>query len=401
MNQDKRKMLIVSALCGFGYMMYSVDRMVMSTSIGLIAQEFGFSTVTSGLLMSAFFYGFIAFLFIGGVLSDRLSGKRVVIGGVLLFSVFTAATSFASGLMTMFVYRIMTGIGEGVFWPAASLEVSNVTTEKQRATVMSLYWTGYPIGGFLGTWLGANIGPVYGWRAVFYVACGLGLLISVLYAVLVKETNKADAIVKKTKKQEVPLRRLMTDRSVVMLGIYYFVLMCGWWIVLLWAPTFLMQAKHISLSTAGTIASVLGLSGALGGLLMGRYCDAGSLVRQKTLLISITILSGILMCGMVLDLPVWLITVMILLLGFFGYPVTPIILSVTSQLVPREIAGSAIGFVMNVGMIGGAISPVLAGALSVQYGMSAVWIGASVVLTLSSICLFFTGKVERAGGEKI
>jgi len=394
-------MLIVSALCGFGYMMYSVDRMVMSTSIGLIAQEFGFSTVTSGLLMSAFFYGFIAFLFIGGVLSDRLSGKRVVIGGVLLFSVFTAATSFASGLMTMFVYRIMTGIGEGVFWPAASLEVSNVTTEKQRATVMSLYWTGYPIGGFLGTWLGANIGPVYGWRAVFYVACGLGLLISVLYAVLVKETNKADAIVKKTKKQEVPLRRLMTDRSVVMLGIYYFVLMCGWWIVLLWAPTFLMQAKHISLSTAGTIASVLGLSGALGGLLMGRYCDAGSLVRQKTLLISITILSGILMCGMVLDLPVWLITVMILLLGFFGYPVTPIILSVTSQLVPREIAGSAIGFVMNVGMIGGAISPVLAGALSVQYGMSAVWIGASVVLTLSSICLFFTGKVERAGGEKI
>jgi len=136
-------------------------------------------------------------------------------------------------------------------------------------------------------------------------------------------------------------------------------------------------------------------------LLMGRYCDAGSLVRQKTLLISITILSGILMCGMVLDLPVWLITVMILLLGFFGYPVTPIILSVTSQLVPREIAGSAIGFVMNVGMIGGAISPVLAGALSVQYGMSAVWIGASVVLTLSSICLFFTGKVERAGGEKI
>jgi MFS transporter, ACS family, hexuronate transporter len=401
LNQDKRKMLIVSALCGFGYMMYSVDRMVMSTSIGLIAQEFGFSTVTSGLLMSAFFYGFIAFLFIGGVLSDRLSGKRVVIGGVLLFSVFTAATSFASGLMTMFVYRIMTGIGEGVFWPAASLEVSNVTTEKQRATVMSLYWTGYPIGGFLGTWLGANIGPVYGWRAVFYVACGLGLLISVLYAVLVKETNKADAIVKKTKKQEVPLRRLMTDRSVVMLGIYYFVLMCGWWIVLLWAPTFLMQAKHISLSTAGTIASVLGLSGALGGLLMGRYCDAGSLVRQKTLLISITILSGILMCGMVLDLPVWLITVMILLLGFFGYPVTPIILSVTSQLVPREIAGSAIGFVMNVGMIGGAISPVLAGALSVQYGMSAVWIGASVVLTLSSICLFFTGKVERAGGEKI
>lgn len=172
---DMRKMILVTVLCGLGYMMYSVDRMVMSSSVGLIAHEFGLGSGMIGLLLSAFFYGFIAFLFVGGILSDRLSSKLVLIFGLALFSVFTGLTGAATGIATMLMYRIMTGIGEGVFWPAASLEVAKVTTERQRTTVMSLYWTGYPIGGFFGTWLGANIGPVYGWRAVFFVACALGL----------------------------------------------------------------------------------------------------------------------------------------------------------------------------------------------------------------------------------
>lgn len=61
MNESTKKMLLVSVLCGLGYMMYSVDRMVMSTSVGLIAHEFGFSQATNGVLLSSFFYGFIAF----------------------------------------------------------------------------------------------------------------------------------------------------------------------------------------------------------------------------------------------------------------------------------------------------------------------------------------------------
>ncbi len=396
MSNDMKKLLLVSILCGLGYMMYSVDRMVMSTSIGLIAHEFGFSGVVSGVLMSAFFYGFIAFLFIGGILSDYLSGKKVLIAGIVLFSFFTAATSFASGLVTMLFFRIMTGVGEGVFWPAASSEVSRVTTPQQRATIMSLYWTGYPIGGFLGTWLGAHIGPVFGWRVVFFVACGLGLLIAVLYGLLVKNEHHEDVpAVQKEKKATVPLRELIGNRAVILLSLYFFVLMCGWWIVLLWSPTFLMQAKGFALSTAGTIASVLGLSGAAGGLLLGRYCDAGTLMRQRLVLIGTTLVSGGLMAALVFDYPVWMVTVMILLLGFFGYPVTPIILSMTSQLVPKRIVGSAVGFVTNVGMIGGAISPVLAGALSSAYGMETVWTGAAVVLAISCVFLLFTGKVQR------
>ncbi|MFC7395086.1 MFS transporter [Scopulibacillus cellulosilyticus] len=397
---NTKRIVLVSVLCGLGYMMYSVDRMVMSSSVGLIAKELGLEKAQSGVLLSSFFYGFIAFLFIGGIFSDKFNSKSVVIIGIALFSLFTGLTGLATGFTVLIVYRILTGVGEGVFWPAASLEIAKVTTERQRTTVMSLYWAGYPIGGFFGTWLGAIIGPLYGWRAVFYVTCFLGLIIALLYGILIKPTQNNVSANIETSSEKVPIRIIFKQRSVILIALYYFVLLSGWWIVLLWAPTFLVTAKHMSLSVGGTIASLAGISGAIGGLLIGKYCDLGSLQRKMVVLISITVLSGLLMAAIVLDMPTWLITICIFLLGFFGYPITPVVLAVTSNLVPKQIAGSALGFVTNVGMAAGAISPVVLGVLSEHYQMSGIWFVAAIVMMASIVLLFFTGKVETSMIDK-
>lgn len=394
MNTETKKMILVSVLCGLGYMMYSVDRMTVSSAIGLISQDFGLEKGSSGILLSSFFYGFIGFLFISGIIADKLSGKPVLILGLMIFSLATIFTGLAGSLSALIFYRVMTGIGEGIFWPAASLEVANVTTEKQRTTVMSLYWMGYPIGGFLGTWLGAMLGPVYGWRVVFYVAGAMGVVVAILYAILVKNEPKPAEAKTKVVKEKVPLRLLFTTPSVILMALYYFVLLCGWWIVLLWAPTFLMNAKQMPIGMAGTIASLLGLTGALGGFLLGRYCDRGNFNRKRWVLISITLLSGVLMAALVADLPIPAVVVLVMLLGFIGYPITPLVLAFTSELVPASIRGAAIGFVMNVGMTAGGISPVLAGYLAERYTLSPVWLFSACLMASSSLLLLRVRKVE-------
>ncbi|MEC5341976.1 MFS transporter [Brenneria populi] len=381
-------------------MMYSVDRMTVSSAIGLISHDFGLGKGSSGILLSSFFYGFILFLFVSGIISDKLSGKPVLILGLTLFSLATIFTGLAGSLSALIFYRVMTGIGEGIFWPAASLEVANVTTEKQRTTVMSLYWMGYPIGGFFGTWLGAVLGPVYGWRMVFYVAGGLGIVVAILYAILVKSAPKSAARAKSTVvKEKVPLSLLFSTPSVVMMALYYFLLLCGWWIVLLWAPTFLMNAKQMPMSMAGTIASLLGLTGALGGFLLGRYCDKGNFSRKRWILIGITAVSGLLMASLVIPLPISAVVVLVMLLGFIGYPITPLVISFTSELVPVSIRGAAIGFVMNIGMIAGGISPVLAGYLSDRYDMPSVWFFAACLMALSSLLLLRVNKIEAGSAN--
>jgi predicted MFS family arabinose efflux permease len=394
--QDKKRKWTVIILCFFGFMTYSVVRMVMSGALGLIARDFGLNNPTKGLLLSSFFYGFVAFLFIGGLLSDRWSGKPVMIAGLFLFSLATFATGLSTGLLTMIVYRILTGIGEGVFWPAASCEVARVTTPEERSTIMAFYWCGYPIGGSVGILLGTALGPRYGWHVVFFVAGGLGLLVAFLYGVLVKSQPGAGIAQKPSSAANpVPLRELITNPTIFLLGLYFFLVMCGWWIVLLWAPMYLMTAKHLSLGLGGVISSSLGFSGAVGAIIIGRYCDKGSLQRPKTALIVMTLVSSLLMAGLVLTLPTWLTAITMLALGFFGYPLTPILLSVVSQIVPKSITGSSIGFVMNFGMLGGAVSPVALGVLTGRYGMSAIWFWAAIVLGMSSLCLFGANKFRQ------
>lgn len=394
---DRRKLILVTILCGLGYMMYSVDRMVMSSSIGLISKQFGMSKGQSGILMSSFFYGFVVLLFIGGILSDKFTGKTVLIWGLSIFSLATGLTGLATGFGVMLVYRIVTGFGEGLFWPAASQEITRVSTEEQRTTVMSLYWAGYPIGGFLGTWLGALIGPHYGWRPVFLIALVLGLVVAVLYGVLVKHRVSDDGTVADAKVQlveKVPLRAMFREPTVVVFGVFYLLLMSGWWIVLLWAPTFMMTTKHMSLGVGGTIASLMGLSGALGGFVIGRFCDKGSIQRRKQTLIWMTVFTAILMALMNLNMPVWLLVIVVLLLGFFGYPITPVVMTLTSQVVPVSIAGSAIGLVMNIGMLAGAITPAMAGFLQNNWSMSTIWIYAALLQLISIVALCFIGRLQ-------
>jgi MFS family permease len=393
MNTDTRKMVLVTVLCGLGYMMYSVDRMTVSSAIGLIAAEFGLGKGESGILLSSFFFGFILFLFVAGIIADKLSGKPVLILGLMMFSLATLFTGVAGSLTSLIFYRVMTGIGEGIFWPAASLEVANVTSEKQRTTVMSLYWMGYPIGGFLGTWMGAVLGPVFGWRVVFYVAGALGILVALLYAVLVKNDRKPADLIARQAAERVPLRTLFRHAPVMMMALYYFVLLAGWWIVLLWAPSYLMQVKNLTIGTAGTIASLLGLTGALGGFVLGRYCDKGDFLRRRRILMTITVVSALLMAAMVLTLSVPLVIVLVMLLGFLGYPITPIVLSVTAELVPPSLRGSAIGFVMNMGMAAGGISPIVAGYFAQHYTLQPVWLAAAFVILCSSLVLFGVRKL--------
>lgn len=387
MNTDTRKMILVTVLCGLGYMMYSVDRMTVSSAIGLIAGEFGLGKAESGILLSSFFFGFIVFLFISGIIADKLSGKPVLILGLMMFSLATLLTGVAGSMTSLIFYRVMTGVGEGIFWPAASLEVANVTSEKQRTTVMSLYWMGYPIGGFLGTWMGAMLGPIFGWRVVFYVAGAMGMLVALLYLVLVKNDRKPAELIARQAAEKVPLRTLFRHAPVLLMAAFYFVLLAGWWIVLLWAPSYLMQVKNLSMGTAGTIASLLGITGALGGFVLGRYCDKGDFHRRRTILMTITFISGLVMAAMAFNLSVPLVIVLVLILGFLGYPITPIVLSLTAELVPPSLRGSAIGFVMNMGMAAGGISPIVAGYYAQHYTLQPVWLVAACVIICSSLVL--------------
>src|SRR5581483_10293142 len=73
-----------------------------------------------GLILSAFFWGYIWTQLGGGWMADRFGGKRVLGAGVAAWSLATLVTPPAAAISfgALFAARVMLGLGEGVNFPS-------------------------------------------------------------------------------------------------------------------------------------------------------------------------------------------------------------------------------------------------------------------------------------------
>src|ERR1700733_8358183 len=76
-----------------------LDRVNLSVAAGPMAKELGLSPVQLGWLFSGFLWTYIIFLVPAGLLIDRFGFRPIGALAVALWSVATAATAFASGLI--------------------------------------------------------------------------------------------------------------------------------------------------------------------------------------------------------------------------------------------------------------------------------------------------------------
>lgn len=107
---------------------------------------------------------FAAFLFGGalggvvfGVLSDRLGRKRTLTYTILLYSLFTCLSAFASKWWEMAGYRFLVALGVGGEWAVASALVAEVFPQRARAWSQSIFHASSVLGTFLAVAAGAFI----------------------------------------------------------------------------------------------------------------------------------------------------------------------------------------------------------------------------------------------------
>src|SRR5262245_48421008 len=119
---------ILIGLCFLSTFICYIDRVNMSVAIIPMADEFKWAQTTKGIVLSSFFYGYLATQVLGGWLADRYSGKVVLGFGVLWWSIFTLLTppAAAVSLAVLFIARVGMGLGEGVAFPAIHQSVCSL-----------------------------------------------------------------------------------------------------------------------------------------------------------------------------------------------------------------------------------------------------------------------------------
>ena len=184
----------VLALLALAYAVNVMDRSVLAVLLESIKHTFHTTDTQQGLLGGLAFALFYATLGVPiAALADRTSRRNVLAVCALLWSVMTALCGMASSFPLLLAARVGTAVGEAGGTPPSHSLVSDYFPLSTRATALSLYALGVPLGSMLGSFLGGWGNQLYGWRTAFMLVGAPGVVVALLVFLTVREPARGQS----------------------------------------------------------------------------------------------------------------------------------------------------------------------------------------------------------------
>lgn len=140
-----------------------------------------------GLLVAAFSITQLVCSPLAGRLSDSIGRKKVIVSGMLLFSLSEFMFGAVSSLPLLFLSRMLGGVSAALCMPAVMAYTADVTSDEERGKGMGLINAAITTGFIIGPGIGGYVAE-FGIRAPFYAAAVAGLLAMLLTLFLLPET---------------------------------------------------------------------------------------------------------------------------------------------------------------------------------------------------------------------
>ncbi|WP_440999839.1 spinster family MFS transporter [Fodinibius sp. SL11] len=179
---------LVLGLLTLIYISSFVDRQIIAVLAPSIQDELSLSNFQVGILYGTAFSFIYALCGIPmGRLADIYSRKLMIIAGLVVWSLMTVVSGFATSLTFLIVARFFVGISESALSPAVYSLLSDYFKPEQRGTVFSIYSAGIFVGIGISFLVGGGIAEAYDWRTSLVAVGAPGLLIAVIAWFLIRE----------------------------------------------------------------------------------------------------------------------------------------------------------------------------------------------------------------------
>ncbi len=358
------------------YIFNFIDRQILSILIEPIKRDIDLSDTQLGLLGGV---AFAIFYTVAGIpiarWADRGSRRSIIALGLFVWSVMTAATGLARSFTTLVLARIGVGIGEAAGSPPSHSMISDLFPPETRATALSIYALGIPIGAAIGNFTGGWVGEVFGWRAAFFVVGLPGVALAIFVRATLREPPRghSEGIQSNATEESIGqvVRFMLQLRSFRHLSLaaalHAFV---GYGAGLFLAP-FFIRVHGFGLGEIGTWLALLGLTGGVLGTYLGGFLADRLGVRDERWYLWVPAIATLLGVPFGLLFYLWPHPYWALLLAVPGTILGPMYLgpsfSITQGLAKlhmRALASAILLFILNI--IGLGLGPLFVGFLSDQ-----------------------------------
>ncbi len=367
-----------------------IDRTIIATIGQAIKVDLKLTDTQLGLLGGLYFALLYTLLGIPiARLAERKNRVTIIAVSLVVWSGFTALCGSASSFVQLAAYRFGVGVGEAGCSPPSHSVISDYFEPKKRATALSIYSFGIPLGTMIGAVAGGWLAQHFSWRVAFVIVGLPGLILAAIVKLVVKEPPRGHS--ESSQHPLEPEAVVVVDQPAFSMGAELRELwhvtkaLFGKWPVLnmvlgvtiasfgsygsgAFVPAYFVRAFHLNLASVGLIVGLIGgFSSGLGTLAGGFVTDWAA--KRSAKWYALTPAIGLLICTPIYIAAYlqndWKATAMILLVpGIFHYTyLAPTFAVVQNTVEPRRraTATALLFFFLNLIALGG--GPVFTGWL--------------------------------------
>ncbi len=267
------------------YLITYVDRVNIATAANEIRQELALSNTQLAFVLSAFGYPYVVFQIFGGWVGDRVGPRQTLFVCGVIWASATILTGFTASLTTLFLVRLMIGVGEGATFPVATRAMQAWTPPGRRGFAQGITHAFARLGNAMTPPIVAWLIMAVTWRGSFVVLGCVSLVWVAAWAWYFRDVPSEHRSITAAELERLPNRgQRSTGRPASVpwgplaarmwpVAVVYFCY--GWtlWMYLNWLPSYFLHEHKLQLSRSALFSSAVFAAGVGGDYLGGILSD--------------------------------------------------------------------------------------------------------------------------------
>jgi MFS family permease len=374
--QRKSNRWFVFGVFFFFMLLHQSDKLLISPLTTDIMNEFQINETQMGMITSGAIIVGALFYPLWGYLFDRYGRAKLLALASFIWGSTTWLSAIARTYPTFLISRATTGIDDSSYPGLYSL-LSDYFPPKIRGKVYGFLQITSPLGYLVGMVLALTLSGMIGWRSVFYITGSLGVLLSIVIFLGVKEAPRGGSEPEMEAVEKVQVHRfswhtalgLFKKRSFLLILIQGFFGVFPWQVITFWFFHYLTTERGFTdtqqLITMGIAVIFLAAGYPIGGMLGDWLFKRNP--RGRLIVSAVGVIIGALLLWVTMSIPnenFIGFTIMLCITTIFIPFAAPNVLSTVYDITLPEVRSTANALQNFVEQGGSALAPTLAGIIA-------------------------------------